>query len=185
MYDKQIFKATCSKCGNDCEVPFKPTGRKPIMCSSCFEQFGDRNQDRRGGRDHSRSGDHSFGRSGDRQMHSAICNNCGKNAEVPFRPTAGKPIYCSDCFKKEDRFNDRRGGRDRQGNRDNDGVGNKQLAEQIKSVSNKLDRLISILDPDAKKKDAAPMEATKKLVAKKAVAKKPTKKATKKTVNKK
>ena len=34
------------------------------------------------------------------QMHEAVCDNCGKNCEVPFKPTSGKPIFCSNCFEK-------------------------------------------------------------------------------------
>ena len=29
----------------------------------------------------------------------ATCSNCGSEAQVPFRPTSGKPVYCSDCFR--------------------------------------------------------------------------------------
>lgn len=36
-------------------------------------------------------------------MFRAVCSNCGKSCEVPFRPTNGKPVFCSDCF--EDRQN--------------------------------------------------------------------------------
>ena len=36
---------------------------------------------------------------GPREMFSATCSNCGKEAQVPFRPTSGKPGYCSDCFR--------------------------------------------------------------------------------------
>lgn len=36
---------------------------------------------------------------GPREMFSATCSNCGKEAMVPFRPTSGKPVYCSDCFR--------------------------------------------------------------------------------------
>ncbi|MBI2776599.1 MAG: zinc-ribbon domain containing protein [Chloroflexi bacterium] len=36
---------------------------------------------------------------GPREMFSATCSNCGKDAQVPFRPTSGKPVYCSDCFR--------------------------------------------------------------------------------------
>jgi CxxC-x17-CxxC domain-containing protein len=35
---------------------------------------------------------------GPREMHSATCANCGREALVPFRPTGSKPVYCSDCF---------------------------------------------------------------------------------------
>ena len=34
-----------------------------------------------------------------REMFTATCSNCGKDAQVPFRPTSGKPVYCSDCFR--------------------------------------------------------------------------------------
>ena len=36
---------------------------------------------------------------GPREMFAATCSNCGKDAQVPFRPTSGKPVYCSDCFR--------------------------------------------------------------------------------------
>jgi CxxC-x17-CxxC domain-containing protein len=36
---------------------------------------------------------------GPREMFTATCSNCGKEASVPFRPTSGKPVYCSDCFR--------------------------------------------------------------------------------------
>jgi CxxC-x17-CxxC domain-containing protein len=33
-----------------------------------------------------------------REMHPAVCAQCGKDAMVPFRPRGDKPVYCSDCF---------------------------------------------------------------------------------------
>jgi CxxC-x17-CxxC domain-containing protein len=36
---------------------------------------------------------------GAREMFTATCSNCGREAQVPFRPTSGKPVYCSDCFR--------------------------------------------------------------------------------------
>jgi CxxC-x17-CxxC domain-containing protein len=38
------------------------------------------------------------GSRGPREMFDVICSNCGKEAQVPFRPTSGKPVYCNDCF---------------------------------------------------------------------------------------
>ncbi len=35
-----------------------------------------------------------------RQMYDAVCANCGKPCKVPFKPTEGRPIYCSECFAK-------------------------------------------------------------------------------------
>lgn len=37
---KPMFPAVCAACGNNCEVPFKPNGRKPVMCSNCFVKEG-------------------------------------------------------------------------------------------------------------------------------------------------
>ena len=60
-----------------------------------------------------------FGDRGDRgpvEMHKAICDNCGKECEVPFRPTQGKPVFCSNCFRNQkegsdSRFENRSSGR--------------------------------------------------------------------------
>jgi len=35
-----------------------------------------------------------------REMHKAVCADCGKECEVPFKPTEGKPVYCRDCYRK-------------------------------------------------------------------------------------
>jgi CxxC-x17-CxxC domain-containing protein len=35
-----------------------------------------------------------------RQMYPATCSDCGKHTEVPFEPRNGKPVYCSDCYRK-------------------------------------------------------------------------------------
>lgn len=32
-----MHEATCDQCGKSCEVPFRPTGEKPVYCSTCFE----------------------------------------------------------------------------------------------------------------------------------------------------
>jgi CxxC-x17-CxxC domain-containing protein len=44
---REMFKAVCSSCGKDCEVPFQPTGSKPVFCSDCFEKNGRGNDSRR------------------------------------------------------------------------------------------------------------------------------------------
>ena len=35
---KEMHKATCSDCGEECEVPFKPTEGKPVYCRDCFRK---------------------------------------------------------------------------------------------------------------------------------------------------
>lgn len=98
-----MHRAICSNCGKDCEVPFKPTSGKPIFCSSCFDKT--QNDDsKKFGRDR---GDRKFSSGDSRKrnyddrdsvVHKAVCDKCGKDCEVPFRPTKGKPIYCEQCF---------------------------------------------------------------------------------------
>lgn len=41
--NRQMFDAVCSNCGNQCQVPFRPTGDKPVYCSNCFEKMGGQN----------------------------------------------------------------------------------------------------------------------------------------------
>ena len=38
----------------------------------------------------------SFG--GTRELFTATCADCGREAQVPFRPSGVRPVYCSDCF---------------------------------------------------------------------------------------
>lgn len=33
-----MFSATCSQCNSSCEVPFKPNGKKPVLCLDCFRK---------------------------------------------------------------------------------------------------------------------------------------------------
>ncbi len=33
---REMHKATCSDCGQECTVPFKPTEGKPVFCRDCY-----------------------------------------------------------------------------------------------------------------------------------------------------
>ncbi|HBU27996.1 TPA: hypothetical protein DEB00_02660 [Candidatus Uhrbacteria bacterium] len=33
-----MHRATCDECRASCEVPFKPNGKKPVLCSDCFRK---------------------------------------------------------------------------------------------------------------------------------------------------
>ncbi|MBI2337618.1 hypothetical protein HYU95_00385 [Candidatus Daviesbacteria bacterium] len=74
------------------------------------------------------------------QMHRAVCDNCKKDCEVPFRPTSGKPIFCSSCFESRNserpaRFNDRQV------------YNGKSNQEQFDQLNNKLDKILAMLAP--------------------------------------
>ena len=53
-------------------------------------------------------GQHRFGGGGGgrrfggpREMHKITCAECGKEAEVPFKPSGDRPVYCKECFLKK------------------------------------------------------------------------------------
>jgi CxxC-x17-CxxC domain-containing protein len=136
----ELFRATCAECGKSCEVPFRPSGDKPVYCRDCFDKRGDRDGAERHERSFNRSS--SFGDRGDREMFSAVCDSCGKKCEVPFRPSSDKPIYCSDCFA------DKGGGdrNDRGGHFEKRSEAPAELSvkmqEQLNTINGKLDRLL-------------------------------------------
>lgn len=35
---REFFKAICSECQKECEVPFKPSGDRPVFCRDCFSK---------------------------------------------------------------------------------------------------------------------------------------------------
>ena len=139
-----MHRAICSECGKDCEVPFKPTGDKPVFCSDCFRNKRNAEPRRFGGRDSGRFN------SGNKRMHKAVCDKCGKECEVPFKPTSDKPIYCSQCFSK--------GGKDKSFD---------QAGKQFEIINAKLDKILKTLSPsisaeaDEKKKTIKKTEISK------------------------
>jgi CxxC-x17-CxxC domain-containing protein len=34
------------------------------------------------------------------RMFEIKCDGCGRKAEVPFKPRAGRPVYCRTCFSE-------------------------------------------------------------------------------------
>ncbi len=87
---------TCSDCGNSFtfsaeeQEQFQQRGytNEPKRCPECRQA---RKAERYG---------NSYGSGGRRQMFPAVCAECGKETSVPFEPSQGRPVYCSDCFRK-------------------------------------------------------------------------------------
>ncbi len=36
----------------------------------------------------------------ERKLTQAVCADCHKECEVPFKPTGDRPVYCKDCFSR-------------------------------------------------------------------------------------
>jgi CxxC-x17-CxxC domain-containing protein len=99
---------TCADCGQ----PFTFTESEqqffaergfsePRRCASCRAarkaQQGSSGSGGYGGSSGGYGGGSGYSR-GPREMFDATCSSCGKATQVPFRPTQGKPVYCTDCF---------------------------------------------------------------------------------------
>ena len=73
---------------------------EPMRCPDCRAA----RKSQRDGGSYSSYGSSSYdsGSGGRRQreMFSATCSSCGKEAQVPFQPSGDKPVYCSDCFQQ-------------------------------------------------------------------------------------
>ncbi|MDP2912671.1 MAG: hypothetical protein Q8N91_01515 [Candidatus Omnitrophota bacterium] len=58
--ERNFTKAICADCKAECEVPFKPTGDRPVYCKECFAKNRDfakgRNFDKPQARENSRPG---------------------------------------------------------------------------------------------------------------------------------
>ncbi len=54
-------------------------------------------------RAHGHSGGREGNSYGQRVLHKAICADCKKGCEVPFRPSGERPVYCKECFSKRKR----------------------------------------------------------------------------------
>jgi CspA family cold shock protein len=57
-----------------------------------------------GGYGHGGGGGGGYGRGGgggggSKPMYPAVCSECGKDTEVPFQPSSGRPVLCRDCFQ--------------------------------------------------------------------------------------
>lgn len=168
---------------------------------SDFKYGGGRDSDRggfRGGRDSGRGGFGGNrgggygGRNEDREMFQAVCTECGKGCEVPFKPTGSKPVLCRDCFRGA-RGEDR-GGRDSgrrdfppRGNRDDyrqqrdNTIGGKSAEhfdQQFSLLNEKLDKILQRLTPSymreqtASPDDAMQNDALAELIEPKPVTKK-------------
>jgi len=99
-----------------------------------------------GGRGRSFGGDRAGGGRGGfgrrpLEMHEATCSKCGKRCQVPFRPSGGKPVFCSDCFEKNNP-NNSFGPR----NNGSSSLSSGMPQEQFNQINEKLDRILKLLE---------------------------------------
>jgi CxxC-x17-CxxC domain-containing protein len=106
---KQFHTTICSKCKKETQVPFIPTGAKPVYCRECFQNQKEekeitpteKKKQIRSKEVIERFGDTQGPYRVNKRMHLTICRKCEKELMIPFKPKPNKPIYCQDCFQKE------------------------------------------------------------------------------------
>ena len=86
FYERKGFKEIPKRC-KPCRDARK-TRRGDSGANATGNGYGNGNGEANGNR----------GPRGDREMFDATCAACGAPARVPFRPAAGRPVYCRDCY---------------------------------------------------------------------------------------
>jgi len=164
----KMHDATCNKCGKRCQVPFRPTGERPVYCSDCFEkERGDSMPARNEGRGFGHKDRDSF-HSEERRMYSTTCDTCGKKCEVPFMPSEGRKTYCKECF--DNGAVGEHKNRDARINVNNNNTASKTpdaYKGQLEALNKKLDEILNILAPKSADKPVKKKPVKKAVVTKK------------------
>ncbi len=91
LSDKTI---TCVECRYDFTFT---VGEQEFFASRGFTNEPSRCPQCRATRKSQQGGSGGFDRPA-REMHPAVCAQCGADTTVPFLPRGDRPVYCSDCF---------------------------------------------------------------------------------------
>jgi CxxC-x17-CxxC domain-containing protein len=68
----QMHDATCSKCQKQCQIPFRPTGDRPVFCSECFRNESGSNSSFSSGRDRPSSSSSGISQEQFKQINSKL-----------------------------------------------------------------------------------------------------------------
>lgn len=106
---------------------------------------------------------------GDRKpMFNATCNDCGARCELPFKPSGGRPVFCRDCFKKQDDGDQRRTPQRFEPKGRDSSRELKEIIEQLKMIGSKIDSLAKAMSENSKPKaEPKPKAASKEKKTKK------------------
>lgn len=74
------------------------------------------------------------------QKFDAICSQCGKKCQVPFRPNGVRPVYCNECFGAP-----HDAPQDKKVFSPTEGRSTAELTRQIAAMNNKIDTMLKIL----------------------------------------
>jgi CxxC-x17-CxxC domain-containing protein len=80
-------------------------------------------------------------RAGDRprlEMFDVVCARCGKDTQVPFKPTSSKPVYCRECFTRD-------GDSPRRDSPRRESQNTGEESDQLSQINRKLDKIMRAL----------------------------------------
>jgi len=87
-------------------------------------------------------GPRSFAGKPQNELTDAVCEKCGQDCKVPFKPMNGKPVYCSDCFSK----NDDHTARKPRAFGSSAGLSSGISENDLQEINRKLDKIMRALD---------------------------------------
>jgi len=119
-----------------------------ILINKGNKKMGNYNLDRR---NDNRSGGGRGRFDNNKELFNAVCDKCGKDCKVPFKPSQGKPVYCSSCFEQESGISTRekKFGRSREvysDRRSSPSPDFDKLMKKMDFIENKVDRTIEMLE---------------------------------------
>ena len=82
QHSGELYEITCSHCGKQDMVPFKPYEDSIVLCHEC-------------------KSNPNIERVAGRIYHTIICAVCGRESKVPFKPDAGSRVLCRECHMAE------------------------------------------------------------------------------------
>ena len=82
----------------------------------------------------------------EKRMHTATCARCKKDCEVPFLPRNNKPVFCSDCFRHKDDFDESQ--YEVSNSSSSQSSDNGSFKKELAQINEKLDRIIEALELD-------------------------------------
>lgn len=127
----------------------KVAGRKKFGASKERSNFESKSYSFGGLRNKDRNRTGSFEK---KELHKAVCFDCGMDCKVPFIPTEGKSVFCSQCFTKQSPMDAKRPfqksfdrkkfpERVRDNSFSSDGVG-----KQLKDINFKLEKVLESME---------------------------------------
>jgi CxxC-x17-CxxC domain-containing protein len=91
----------------------------------------------------------SYQDSGNKTLSKATCSTCRSSCTVPFKPNGDKPVYCNDCYQKENStFTERQPARFKKGAGSNSRDFKPRYnasGVSLEQINDKLDRILKLL----------------------------------------